>query len=149
MAVPPLLLIEAFRKLETNETLAVIAGENGFDVVAMRVLAAWRNTDHVWMPPKKPCPDDAHPTAAAWRWLVRGWQIDITAVARGAGVSRNIAHDKIDQLVDARLIYPDGTMAKAAENALKLHVADRLIPGGLKPPKGEKSKGKEFDGEPN
>lgn len=126
------MLISAFRKLVTNETLAVIAAEGGFDVVAMRVLAAWRNTEHVWVTPSKPVPDEGAPTAAAWRWLVRAWTIDVIAVARGANVSKNVAQDKIDQLVDARLIYPDGSMAVCAENALKLHVADRLIPGGLK-----------------
>lgn len=128
----PQMLVEAFRAIEDIAAIAVITAEEGFDVDSMRVLTAWQQTVNVWESPKRTCPDDARPTPAAWRWILAGWHVDVETVAIAADVSRATAQAKLDVLMENRLIYPDGSTAKAALAALQAHVRERL--GLNKPP---------------
>lgn len=123
---PPESLISAFRAAESIEDVASLAVEEGFDPEAMRVLAAWRHSDHLWFLPKTPCPDPSMPTARAWAWLVSGWSIDVRAIARAADVSESCARQKFELLLGNHLIYPDGSMSKPAQAALRAHVAKRV-----------------------
>lgn len=122
----PTALIEAFRAVESVESMAVLLHEDGFDQAALRALSAWQHSDHSWTTPERPCPNDGKPTAAAWRWLVSTWEIDIDAIADAANVSRSTARSLIQLLIGNRLIYPDGTIAKAASSALRTVIGEQL-----------------------
>ncbi len=130
MSKPPVELLAAFQASEEVQSIAVLMVEEGFDADVMRVLAAWQQSHHEWTQPKRACPDHGRPTARAYAWLVSGWEIDSEAIARAADVSPSVARAKIDVLIGSRLIYPDGTMAKAAQAALRSHVSARLQAGG-------------------
>lgn len=128
-------LLKAFRAAERPEHVAVLLHDDeGWNAESMRVLTAWEHTEHRWTHPKTTPPDGDAPTTRAWRWLVSGWDIDITAVADAADVSRTVAQAKIDMLIGNRLIYPDGGMHHAAHAALKVHVASRLPKSKKAPP---------------
>ncbi len=116
---PPDDLLAIFRAAERKEAVAVFVTEDGFDAATVHVLAAWQTTDHVWVEPRDKRPESSEPTAAAWRWLVSGWQIDYAAVAIAADVSFAMARAKMDMLVRSRLVYPDGKMAAAARGTLQ------------------------------
>lgn len=133
---PPDGLLAAFRASENVSDLGAITDDEGFDAETIRVLGSWRHIDNSWFAPKRPCPTPGMPTAAAWEWLVSGWDIDYRAVARGADVSESTARKKMGVLIANRLVYPDGSMAKAALAALTSHVAKRLRGGSgkRKPP---------------
>ncbi len=116
-------LIAAFRALEANEDAIPILGDED----AMRCLAAWSKTDQTWTKPRGRVPTIRPGNHAdVWAWIVRGWSFDYTNIATGAGLSLRIAHEKVRMLSTNRLIYPDGSMSKAARTALNIHVAEKL-----------------------
>lgn len=125
-ATLPTALLAAFRAAEQPEHLGALMTADGWDAEVMRVLAATQHVDAGWTTPKKPCPDDGNPTAAAWSWLMSGWEPDFVALAQAAGVTVPIARRKWAMLAHGRLIYPDNSMTKWARAALKKHVAQRL-----------------------
>lgn len=126
MSLLPLALIAAFRAAEKAEHLGTVLSEDGFDADAMRVLSATQQVEPSWVAPRRPCPDDGRPTAAAWAWLMSGWDPDFVELAQASGVSVPIARKKWSMLASSRLIYPDGSMTKWALAALKRHVITRL-----------------------
>ena len=132
MARLPLELLAAFRSAETVADIGVLLAEDGFDAITMRVFAAWANSENRWKQPKKPRPDDGRPTATAWRWICDHWTIDIAAIAAGAGVSPDVARERIAILKHARLIFPDGEPSKFAKQALTTTIAQRLRAGAGK-----------------
>lgn len=116
-------LLRTFVAVESNEDAIPVLGDED----AMKVLAAWRKTDQQWRAPKSKMPVvTASNHAAVWRWIVSGWTIDEASVAKGAGLSPRIVHEKLDVLVASRLIYPDGQISQAAHTAIKLHIANKL-----------------------
>lgn len=129
-------LVNAFKAAEPNlakgggaEQLAVLISDDpdeGLDAEAIRVLGAWINGDHKWTKPKSPCPDGGRPTKAAYDWMVRGMNLDYVAIADAAGVTRSVARAKMAKLLGARLIYGDGTIAKAAKAAMEASIARRV-----------------------
>lgn len=126
--VPPKLLIETFR---TNgekqaESVSVMLEDEGFDAQTMRLLVAWMYTPHAWKRPRKPCPDEGMATAAAWRWLWSGITLDYAALADAANVTASSARQRMTMLIAARLVFPDGTIAKAARGAMTAAVTSRL-----------------------
>lgn len=123
---PPPTLLAAFKAAETVEGVGAMLVDDGFDALTLRVLSAWENTEHRWSKPKKPCPDDGRPTSAAWSWLCSTWAVDYGAIAEGAGVSRDVARERVAVLLHARLIYPDGQIAKAARTARTAAIRARL-----------------------
>lgn len=129
---PPKLLIDAFRAAEQVTDIAVLMADEGFDTVTMRVLAAWERSIPRWRRPSKPCPDAGRPTAEAWKWLTSGWSIDYATISAAAAVARDVARERCDVLVHARLIYPDGSISKPARQAMQAAVASRLVRAGGK-----------------
>lgn len=119
-------LIAAFQASEQNESAAILIDDEGFDFVTIRVLTAWWNSDHDWVEPTRPCPDDGQPTARAYAWLMSGASIDYVAIADAAGVSRAQARQRMAQLLGNRLIYPDGQMAKVAKASMQATIAKRV-----------------------
>lgn len=116
-------IVEAFRAIDSNQDAIPVLG----DEEAMRVLVAWSKTDQRWKAPRtKPPAMRPGNHATVWRWVVEGWTIDVTAVAKIAGVQVRVARDKLDMLVGLRLIFPDGVMASSAKTALNVHVAGKL-----------------------
>ncbi len=125
---PPLALLAAFRAADEKaiEIIGVLLDGDGFDATTLRVMSAWQNSEHQWNAPKKPCPDNGRPTAAAWRWLCSGWTLDVVAIANGANVSTDTARERLTILQHARLIYPDGEVNKFAKQALGATIAQRI-----------------------
>ncbi len=120
-------LLNVFRNLEEDNDSITVLGDDE----AMRVLQAWRKTDQRWSRPRhKPPAVSAGNHAAVWSWIRDGWTIDELAISRGAGLSVRVVHEKLEMLLAARLIYPDGQISKGARTALQLHVAQKL---GIKP----------------
>lgn len=128
-------LIAAFQAGEQNEVATVLLDEeDGFDVSALRVLAAWTTMDHRWTEPDRPCPDGGRPTARAYAWLMSGLSVDYTAIADAAGTSRATARAKMSVLLGSRLVYPDGQIAKVAKACLQASLAKRIRKLQPKPP---------------
>lgn len=148
---PPPTLLAAFRKREQIEDIAVLMGEEGFDPTIIRVLTAWQHTDQKWRKPKKPPPNGDLPTAANWVWVMKHWAADVTAVADAARVTFSVARASLEALMLNRLIYPDGTMAKAARGAISNFVAAHLPKRKTKEkePKAPPPPDDEPSGEPN
>src|SRR6185312_9410225 len=102
-------VLAPFRALEANEhAIPVLDDDN-----AMRVLAAWTQTENTWEPPEgaKAPPARAGKMESLWRWVVSGWDVEalVQKVSRAAGVPVDIAHRKLEMLIGNRLIYPDGS----------------------------------------
>ncbi len=135
---PPAELLAAFRATEAVEHVGVLLLDDGFDAVSIKVLTAWESSDHRWRSPAGPCPDDGRPTATAWRWLASGWVIDVATIAVGCGLSREVVRERVSILQHARLIYPDGGIAKAARQAVTATIRERLKRGVRKTRKDEK-----------
>lgn len=116
-------VISSFRAIEANEDAIPVLGDED----AMRVLAAWSKTDQQWKRPRRK-PPEMTPTnhALVWSWLVEGWSIDHGSIAKAAGVRIAVAHEKMEMIIRNRLVYPDGSMSKAARTALNVHVAAKL-----------------------
>lgn len=129
-------VVAVFRAREGSEDAIVVIG----DEPAMRVLAAWRNVDQSWTKP-----DGAPPEAIEgklgrlWGWIVSGWDLDARRIARLAGMPTARVHEKLEILVGNRLIYPDGSMSKAARAALLGFTAKQLgIKRGMPKAEGER-----------
>lgn len=135
---PPPNLLLAFKALEQPTDIAVLLIDDGFDATLVRVLGAFEKANNRWDAPKKPCPDDGRPTPAAWAWLVAGWKFDYESITRGANISRDQVRERIQVLVQSRLIYPDGTISTHARKAITATVRVRLNAGG-KGGKGKKN----------
>lgn len=116
-------VLAPFRALEANEDAIPILG----DEAALKCLAAWSKTDHRWVKPKTRPPRFTHGNhAVVWEWMVGGWRLDLAGVAKRAGLSERTVHEKMAMLVGNRLMYPDGSMSKAAKTALNIYVAGKL-----------------------
>ncbi len=135
---PPHALIERFKKAEVIDQIAVMMVADGFDSETLRVLSAWKRSDHQWLEPKRPCPE---PMLEAWKWLVEGWSIDVDTIAETANVSISIARSRVNVLLGNRLIYPDGTMVTFAVAALHAHLKKQL---GMKDKKKDKDEDKKI-----
>jgi hypothetical protein len=123
---PPAALLTAFRATESIEDIGVLLVDEGFDAVTVRVLSAWEHSNHHWSMPATQMPDAGRPTATAWRWLMSGWSVAYDAIADGAGVSRDVARERMKVLQHARLVYPDGRMSKFAQQALQATIRERI-----------------------
>lgn len=108
--------------------LGVLLGDDpddGLDAQALRVLAAWMMSEHRWNQPRAPRPLEQS-TKALYDWMVLGMNLDYMAIADAAGVTRGVARAKLAQLIGARMIYADGTIARAAKVALEAGIARRV-----------------------
>jgi hypothetical protein len=118
-------LLDPYRQEEDQSSAALIIG----DPDAARILAVWKTLP----PPRWKRPRGKEPPGfrERWLWLWEGLQptdeyLDEIAVA--AGVSPQVVQPKLTMLISGRLIYPDGTISKQAEAALKAHIASHLRP---------------------
>lgn len=118
-------LLTPFRASESNEAAIVLLGDDD----AMRVLIAFQNAEHTWRKPQRKAPDVM---AARWAWIVSGHHVDLDFIAIAARVSDETALAKVRMMFANRLVYPDGTITKAARTALNAHAAAKL---GYKPAK--------------
>lgn len=124
--------------LEKGEVhqLGVLLGDDpddGLDAEALRVLAAWMMSEHAWTQPRAPRPQTGASTKSLYDWMVLGMNLDYMAIADAAGVTRNVARIKLAQLIGARMIYADGTIARAAKVALEAGIARRVKKAAPKP----------------
>lgn len=110
---------------DSTDTAVVVLGDDD----AIRVLAAFRNVEHRWRAPRKLLPEGAS-TVQTWNWLTERWDIDVDGLAVATGLSRSTIETKLDVLIANRLVYPDGSISKAATLALKAHASAKL---GIKP----------------
>jgi hypothetical protein len=110
---------------DTTDTAVVVLGDDQ----AIRVLAAFSNVVHDWKAPKKALREGVS-LVERWQWLTQRWDIDIEGLAIATALSEDTVATKVDVLVANRLIYPDGTISKAATLALKAHASMKL---GIKP----------------
>jgi len=116
-------LIVAFHAVESNSDAVPVLGDQD----AMRVLIAWSKSEHTWKRPKGKAPQlSAANHHEVWRWIVSGWVYDLPQISLGAGVPPRVASEKMQVLVHNRLIYPDGSMSRAAKTALDVYVAMKL-----------------------
>lgn len=123
---PPSDLLSAFKKLETPNQMAILMVDDDFDAELMRVLAVWPNLVLEWSMPEKVCPDSGKPTPRAWAWLISGLELDYVAIADAAGLSRTSARIKVDMLIGAQLVYPDGEINQWASGAMQEALKARL-----------------------
>jgi len=129
-------LLRLFRGMEGAEQLAPLivdeegGSKSGFDVVTLRVLAAWMMTSHRWTEPKGAPPDGGMPTASSWSWLWSSYKMDVGGVAAGADTTREVARERLEVLRHNRLVYPDGSCTRFLLAAVRVHVGKRLNPSG-------------------
>ncbi len=118
-------LLAPYRASENNEAAIVLLGDDD----AMRVLIAFQNAEHTWRAPKRKLPETM---AGRWAWIVSGHYVDYDFIAVAARVGDETALSKVRMLFANRLVYPDGSITKAARTALNAHAASKL---GYKPAK--------------
>lgn len=118
-------MLNEFRANESPDAAIVLLGDDE----AMRVLIAFQNAEHDWKRPRRAVPKTM---ASRWAWLVLGHDVDLEFISIAARVSDETAHTKLRMLFANRLVYPDGTITKAARTALNAHAAAKL---GYKPAK--------------
>lgn len=132
-------VVKLFRKLEVETDAVAILGDDH----AIRVLAAWQKTDQTFVLPARPMPVmTPRNHAELWHWLCVGWTIDTNAVQRASGLPASIVHAKLEQLVENRLIYPDGSTSTGGQLAMQVFIAKQVKAAG-----GGKNKGDDSDGE--
>lgn len=111
-------LLAPFRKSESADQLATILDSSE----AVRVLAAWSGTRKKW---KKPAGKMPKSPDLRWDWLWTGVSMDLEALAVSTRLSERGAHATLRALVNARLVYPDGTLAEPASRLIRDYVARR------------------------
>lgn len=111
--------------------------DNGVVVIgdddATRVLIAFRNTEHAWRMPKKLPPGENSSLVAKWKWLTSTWRFDVESIAKATALAEETVEIKLDVLLQNRLIYPDGSIARGALTALQANAHMKL---GGKPARG-------------
>jgi hypothetical protein len=93
------------------------------DEMAQKVLVAWPRITITRKPNSDPLPEDDN---GVWRWLWRGVEFDANELASIAAIHVLMARQKVDQLRGNRLIFPDGTIAKMAEQLMTAKAAEAI-----------------------
>lgn len=128
---PPVDLVRAFKSAARVTDISVLMVDDGFDPILIRVLNAWEKAEHAWKRPRTPPPPNIA-SQEAWKWLTSGWAHDYYAVSVGANITRDQARELVNVLVQARLIYPDGSISEHARKAMTALIASRLRDAGGK-----------------
>jgi len=116
-------LLEPFRDSPENLGPTIcIAG----DLEAMKVLGVWPVVPLTWRRPSGRAPADHN---SAWDWIWQGARVGAEDLGRRAGLHPYIAAEKFEMLKGARMIYPDGTISRAAARVLEAGVALSLPRG--------------------
>jgi hypothetical protein len=114
-------LLEGFRATEEPCAVMLVAD----DPLARRVLAAWVHYPAVAVVPDEDPPADER---ARWRWAWEpSWEaLDLEELARAVGLPAAELESKLHVMINARLMYPDGTIAKLARSVLHQAAAAML-----------------------
>ncbi len=111
--------LERFRAQESALAVAMIFD----DPLARKVLTAWTTFAKVptWAAPNDKPPEDER---ALWTWIwLRSWEtLDLESFAMAVGTTPELVEQKLHMLINARLLYPDGTISKLAEGAIRMQV---------------------------
>ena len=129
-------LLRAFRDVEAQDQLAAVVDDRD----AIRVLAAWRSVRWEWDAPSKRSPWDL---GELWIWLWTGGRFDLEAIAAAVGSSLGIVEAALAVLVNARAVYPDGTISAHAQLLVEAHVSKCYPRRAVGRPKLSKNKPKE------
>ncbi len=120
--------IEPYRAQESPLAVAMLVDDSS----ARRVLVAWVTYAQIpaWVAPDDVPPDDER---KRWHWL---WTPVLNALnyedlGEASGMTAMALKRKLAMLVNARLIYPDGTISKHAEAAIRMKTA-AAVPRGRK-----------------
>ncbi len=114
-------MLAPFRKLEKPEQLATVIDS----AEAVRVLGSWPSTVKKWTKSKGRAPRSS---ARLWEWLWAGVEYDRSGLGSRARLSNARAHSMLSVLMSARLVYPDGTIAKPAQEFVDAYIARKLKP---------------------
>ncbi len=121
--------LEYFRAAEDPASLLLLNDDK--DLTA--ILVAWSSA-FIRQHSKKNtiANNDAH---TQWQELWSLYSIDIEALAAATGLSSALLPPAIIKLVNARLLYPDGSISTYAKNFLRAQVAKTLKAIAPKQPK--------------
>lgn len=115
--------LSEFRVSESIIGLAVIAD----DPLARKVLSAWLTYPNIppWRAPRQKRPTDRR-QLWTWLWLTAWEKLDLEVFAAACGTTDDVLEQKLHMLINARLIYPDGTISKRAEQMIQAQIASVL-----------------------
>ena len=122
-----------FREAEKRDQLAGVVD----DREAIRVLAAWRLVRWTWHKPRGKAPTEIN---ELWYWLWAGGKFDLEALSAAAGHSRGVVERSLAVLVNARIVYPDGSISVEAARLVEAHTNQRYPVRSVGRPKGSKNK---------
>lgn len=115
--------LEAFKESESSAQLATVVDSPE----AIKVIQAWTATRKTW---KKAAGKAPVALELLWSWLWRGVKFDREALAEQARIAVDQSHYVLRALVAAKLVYPDGTITKAASELVDAYVGKRMIQQG-------------------
>lgn len=116
-----------------DESLAIVLA---FDPLAMSIVAMWPMLPLQWTPPTDNPPEDLR---EAWHWLWSGGCADPIEIAEAIGNDDpHTVKLAISKLINARHLYPDGTVSVAAGEMVRL-AAKSVIQNPMGIPEGRES----------
>jgi len=123
--------LQPFRDLESLEDLAPAVD----DPASIRLLASWPRIRVEWRPGKGKAPESS---AERWTWLWSEVRLDVEQLGVATRLPRTTLDLCLRCAVEARLIYPDGSVHAHARRLVAAFTATRL-PGRKqgRPKKGE------------
>lgn len=105
-------LLAPYRRAEQDRAAISACGRQ----VSRQLLAAWGPAWAAWSPPTSPAPDDLR---ARWTWLWAHVELHAPDFVAAAGVPQAAGLAAFESIVQLRLVYPDGTIARAAARILE------------------------------
>lgn len=129
-------LLEPFRDNEREDQLAGVVDNPD----AIRTLAAWRSVRWTWTAKKGAEPEDL---GERWLWIWQGGRFDLEALSASAGRGQAVVELVLGVLVNARVVYPDGTVTAHAQQLIEAHVKQKYPTRKGGRPLGSKNRPKE------
>lgn len=114
-------VLNEFKAKERPESAASISSNKSL----MKILSVWHLVDYEWGEPKSPAPVG---DMTRWLWLWDEWGYDSDELSRSTGLDIRAVKKTVQQAIRARLVYPDGTLSKAASGAVNGAVAKQAEP---------------------
>ena len=103
-------LLKQFKSSENTQSVHLLKGDD----VAIKVLAAWPKLPLIIQEPMVIGTVPQH-RANIWKYAWRFRKIDYRTLEDVTGVEKSVLKDKVALLVAHQLIYPDGSLSRAAE----------------------------------
>ena len=126
--------LAGFRKLEKKSQVATVVDKPA----AITMLGVWSACEKDWRPQGRAPKQDFE----LWRWLWQSVWFDLEGLAAISGLSETEAARVLRVCMGLRLVYPDGTISKHAQQLLEDHGRARA-PGNAKGrPRGSRDKEK-------